>query len=378
MIRVKIEDRKMFHIDDKIAILCKTDFKCAHCGKPLGYSDMTIDHVIPISKAGTNDDINIVPLCEKCNKEKGNLIIPPSFYYFYLREKYREPLVEAYEEYLGNVDYLTMNNFLPIDYFNFSSNSGDLIISSKYYTKSPKRAYLIKSQKRDIEEVYSAYLRYFSKNGVKLTDIQKTALGAELENWYDRGAVYTLKNVSGDIVLILPMRLQYSDLSEHVIQESGDSLVLTVGRVALLYKKNNYIEGLAHFLLYLLSNGISVFTDVFSVYINISFYDFDYDVLKFVRYVIREACYMRLHNVVDKGGNSLLVEGVNIPYKYGIEESKKIAEKLQSKANLVYKDTEKMTSNYPLSAETKENLQEYVRIPTYEGILYMGSLYEGR
>ena len=87
---------------------------------------------------------------------------------------------------------------------------------------------------------------------------------------------------------------------------------------------------------------------------------------------------MRLHNVVDKGGNSLLVEGVNIPYKYGIEESKKIAEKLQSKANLVYKDTEKMTSNYPLSAETKENLQEYVRIPTYEGILYMGSLYEGR
>jgi len=43
--------------------------KCLKCGtKKL----LTIDHVIPISKGGTNDSDNLQPLCQRCNSEKGN------------------------------------------------------------------------------------------------------------------------------------------------------------------------------------------------------------------------------------------------------------------------------------------------------------------
>jgi 5-methylcytosine-specific restriction endonuclease McrA len=34
---------------------------------------MTIDHVKPLSRGGTWDDLNLVPSCFKCNHEKGDL-----------------------------------------------------------------------------------------------------------------------------------------------------------------------------------------------------------------------------------------------------------------------------------------------------------------
>ena len=36
---------------------------------------MTLDHLIPIDKGGTNDEWNLATMCEKCNCEKGNKII---------------------------------------------------------------------------------------------------------------------------------------------------------------------------------------------------------------------------------------------------------------------------------------------------------------
>jgi len=44
-------------------------YKCAHCGKEHG---LTIDHIIPLSRGGTNDLDNFQLLCPSCNAKKGS------------------------------------------------------------------------------------------------------------------------------------------------------------------------------------------------------------------------------------------------------------------------------------------------------------------
>lgn len=48
--------------------------KCASCGKAVSElnSEFHIDHIIPISKFGTNDVVNLQLLCEGCNLQKTN------------------------------------------------------------------------------------------------------------------------------------------------------------------------------------------------------------------------------------------------------------------------------------------------------------------
>lgn len=52
--------------------LCKKfDYRCANCGKK---RKLTEDHIIPLSKGGTNYISNIQPLCLSCNSAKRDRI----------------------------------------------------------------------------------------------------------------------------------------------------------------------------------------------------------------------------------------------------------------------------------------------------------------
>jgi 5-methylcytosine-specific restriction endonuclease McrA len=42
---------------------------CFHCG--YGHDDMTIDHVQPLSRGGSNDVGNLVAACRPCNTRRG-------------------------------------------------------------------------------------------------------------------------------------------------------------------------------------------------------------------------------------------------------------------------------------------------------------------
>jgi len=43
---------------------------CYYCGAKVGRENLTMDHVIPLSRGGTSSRDNIVPACKECNNKK--------------------------------------------------------------------------------------------------------------------------------------------------------------------------------------------------------------------------------------------------------------------------------------------------------------------
>ena len=44
--------------------------KCSMCGEKISYMKFTVDHVIPISKGGSNTIDNMEAMCDMCNQMK--------------------------------------------------------------------------------------------------------------------------------------------------------------------------------------------------------------------------------------------------------------------------------------------------------------------
>jgi len=48
---------------------------CAHCGVKSvwvgGTGYLVVDHIVPLSRGGTNNDVNLQVLCDPCNSSKG-------------------------------------------------------------------------------------------------------------------------------------------------------------------------------------------------------------------------------------------------------------------------------------------------------------------
>ncbi len=57
--------------DVKIFVWRRDGGKCVRCGSK---ENLEFDHIIPISKGGSNTARNIQLLCERCNREKGDSI----------------------------------------------------------------------------------------------------------------------------------------------------------------------------------------------------------------------------------------------------------------------------------------------------------------
>jgi len=51
-------------------------FTCHWCGRRAGPSvKLEVDHIVPVSKGGTDDRWNLVPACRECNRSKGNQLL---------------------------------------------------------------------------------------------------------------------------------------------------------------------------------------------------------------------------------------------------------------------------------------------------------------
>ncbi len=43
---------------------------CHYCGEKFPPSRLTMDHIVPIARGGASTRGNVVPACEKCNRDK--------------------------------------------------------------------------------------------------------------------------------------------------------------------------------------------------------------------------------------------------------------------------------------------------------------------
>lgn len=70
--------RNRLHIgkSQRFRILSRDGFQCRYCGAKAGFwTELEIDHVMPVSKGGTNHGENLITACERCNRGKGAKIV---------------------------------------------------------------------------------------------------------------------------------------------------------------------------------------------------------------------------------------------------------------------------------------------------------------
>ncbi len=48
----------------------KSDGICYYCQGKFKPADLTMDHIVPISRGGKNNKGNVVPACKECNSKK--------------------------------------------------------------------------------------------------------------------------------------------------------------------------------------------------------------------------------------------------------------------------------------------------------------------
>ena len=85
----------------KEILIQKTGSLCARCGKKILIRDVTIDHVVPKYKGGGDDERNFVPLCKRCNKQKGSQIVDPMTFYPFLGKEYLSDIIDYMGEHSG-------------------------------------------------------------------------------------------------------------------------------------------------------------------------------------------------------------------------------------------------------------------------------------
>ena len=57
------------------AVFARDNYTCQYCGCCDDYVQLEIDHIIPVSRGGTNDMGNLITACRICNNAKGKKIL---------------------------------------------------------------------------------------------------------------------------------------------------------------------------------------------------------------------------------------------------------------------------------------------------------------
>ena len=77
----------------RFKVLQKHGFSCVYCGRYAGEVRLEIDHVIPVSQGGTNDEANLTAACVDCNRGRGAAPIGGTFCQWLSAQRLRDDVV---------------------------------------------------------------------------------------------------------------------------------------------------------------------------------------------------------------------------------------------------------------------------------------------
>ena len=207
--RHKVTSRDTFSYDFKQRIMQKSDEKCCICGKKcyIGYG-ATIDHFIPIIRGGTNDEANLVQMCEECNKQKDDQIYSPSYVEKYLTKDAYDALWDYVYEYFNSYEYADSKNLMvfdkaaytiALDYSGHKTRHKAPVFGIKYE--------IIKAREEDFEALSSFYAGYIKKHGYGIS-AEDACL--DVRFFYNFYATYYVKK-GGEITAMMVITAQKSN-----------------------------------------------------------------------------------------------------------------------------------------------------------------------
>lgn len=208
MKRERIQDRDYFSYEEKCEISNKSHDRCCHCGK-LAYWNYgaTVDHFIPLHKGGTNRKINLIMLCEDCNKEKDDKIMDIT-YCRYLDDKYKEELAGYLDSYIISFDYINRNSIFACDEYSV------ILLNDTYYRAAVKNKKLRSRQMGityklkkatwgDFDKMCAYFKKYCQKYDCFASD---EAVEVNISFWLQFGCIYYLER-SGEVQIMSVLRL---------------------------------------------------------------------------------------------------------------------------------------------------------------------------
>lgn len=208
MERQKIEERVYFNKAQKIKMLEKSKYRCCHCGKSIDIdNDFSVEHVIPISKGGTNEADNLIALCNRCNSIKGNMVYNPSDFYKYLNKKDLKILVDNMRDYIDKFDWFSANNLFPFDAVYFDYYCESVVFMGKRLSgnraKMPTKKVVLKKAidnewYSDYDRVYDFYMEYNIAYGLPVDNLAKY-----VKSILTKSTCYYLTDENSDKILML-------------------------------------------------------------------------------------------------------------------------------------------------------------------------------
>lgn len=205
LIQKKYYDREHFTLDEKEDICAKSGNKCAHCGTPIyaGYQ-MTVDHFIPLDKGGSNQMINLIPLCKDCNESKDNKLYSME-YIKYLKPKYRQQIKDYLDSYVQVIDYCQRHRLLAYDEYNRSILITPRNVRRKNKSVGVKSKYILKyATWDDLDKITDYLIRYLKKNEV--LDSEEAAR-ENIIFWMQFGCIYYVER-NGEVTTMIAMTIK--------------------------------------------------------------------------------------------------------------------------------------------------------------------------